>query len=207
MKRNPSIFIDKQNSPAEAVITEVTGNTAKLWFGGLDRESLEAFNKGAVFAIVDANGRRSGKVTLVSRKGLIGEGTVEGTTQAGALLQEAARSIPSDLKLRIGLDASLGGEINSAKQALQGNSRIEVVPVPYSGEVQYLLGRVTAGDYKVLSSKIHSVGAKHSGDQIASQPRFSYPNASPSFTKEISQKFAIPGRGVEAGEWPGGAGA
>lgn len=61
-------FIDKQNPPAEAVITEVTGNTAKLWLGGLDRESLEGFNKGAVFAIVDANGRGSGKVTLVLRK-------------------------------------------------------------------------------------------------------------------------------------------
>jgi hypothetical protein len=145
-------FIDKQNPPAEAVITEVTGNTAKLWLGGLDRESLEAFNKGAVFAIADANGRGSGKVTLVSRKGLIGEATVEGTTQAGALLQEAARSIPSDLKLRIGLDSSLGGEINSAKQALQAINRIEAVPVPYSGEVHYLLGRVTVGDRKASSS-------------------------------------------------------
>jgi hypothetical protein len=155
-ERQAVYFIDKQNPPAEAVITEVSGNTAKLWLGGLDRESLEAFNKGAVFAIADANGRGSGKVTLVSRKGLVGEGTVEGTTQAGALLQEAARSIPGDLKLRIGLDSSLGGEINSAKQAIQAINRIEAVPVPYSGEVHYLLGRVTAGDRKALQTSLKS---------------------------------------------------
>jgi hypothetical protein len=149
-ERQPVYFIDKQNPPAEAVITEVTGNQAKLWLGGLDRESLEGFNKGAVFAIVDANGRGSGKVTLASRQGLIGEATLEGTAAPGALLQEAARAIPSDLKLRIGLDPSLGGEINSAKQALQGNSRIEVVPVPYSGEVHYLLSRVMGVDGKGL---------------------------------------------------------
>jgi len=50
-ERKPLYFIDKQNPPAEAVITEVTGNQAKLWLGGLDRESLEGFTKGAVFAI------------------------------------------------------------------------------------------------------------------------------------------------------------
>jgi hypothetical protein len=139
-----------------------------LWLGGLDRESLEAFNKGAVFAIADANGRSSGKVTLLSRKGLIGEGTVEGTTQAGALLQEAARSIPSDLKLRIGLDSSLGGEINSAKQAIQGINRIEGVPVPYSGEVHYLLGRVTAADSKALQTSLKSEANGLSGLKLNS---------------------------------------
>ncbi|HEY9631946.1 MAG TPA: caspase family protein [Coleofasciculaceae cyanobacterium] len=151
-ERKPIYFIDKQISAAEAVITEVTGNTAKLWLGGLDRESLEAFDKGAVFAIVGGNQRGSGKVSLTSRKGLVGEATLEGTAAPGALLQEATRSVPSDLKLRIGLDLSLGGEINSAKQALQAINRVEAVPVPYSGEVHYLLSRVTAADGKASSS-------------------------------------------------------
>ena len=148
----PVYFIGQQLPPAEAVITEVTGNTAKLWLGGLDRESLEAFDKGAEFAIVDAKGRGSGKVRLVSRNGLVGEATLEGTAAPGALLQEAIRSVPDDLKLRIGLDPSLGGEIDGVKRALQGNSRIEAVPVPYPGEVHYLLSRVTAGDSEALQS-------------------------------------------------------
>src|SRR5919202_560679 len=148
-ERKPIYFIDPQNPAAEAVITEVTGNTAKLWLGGLDRESLTGFNKDATFTIIDAKGRGAGKVTLRSRQGLIGEATVQGTAQPGAFLQEAGRAIRSDLKLRIGLDSSLGGDINGAKQALQGMNRIEAVNVPYPGEVQYLLGRVTKGDGKL----------------------------------------------------------
>ena len=179
-ERKPIYFIDKQNPSAEAVITEVTGNQAKLWLGGLDRESLAGFNKGAMFAVVDAKGRGSGKVTLVSRQGLIGEATLEGTAAPGALLQEAARAIRSDLKLRIGLDSSLGAEINSAKQALQAINRIEAVPVPYPGEVQYLLSRITAAD---------RVGAKHSGDKTTSQPKFPYPNASPSASRRQGEAF------------------
>jgi hypothetical protein len=93
------------------------------------------------------------------------------------------------LKLRIGIDPSLAGEINSAKQALQGMNRIEAVPVPYPGEVHYLLGRVTAADGKGLLSKIRCVGAKHSGDKATSQPRFSYPNASPSPTRRQGEAF------------------
>ena len=148
-ERKPIYFIDPQNPAAEAVITEVTGNTAKLWLGGVDRESLTGFNKDATFTIIDAKGRGAGKVTLRSRQGLIGEATVQGTAQPGAFLQEAGRAIRSDLKLRIGLDSSLGGDINGAKQALQGMNRIEAVNVPYPGEVQYLLGRVTKGDGKL----------------------------------------------------------
>ena len=148
-ERQPIYFLDPQNPPAEAVITEVTGNTAKLWLGGLDRESLAGFNKDATFTLVDGKGRGAGKVTLVSRQGLTGEATVQGTAQPGVFLQEAGRTIRSDLKLRIGLDSSLGGDINGAKQALQGMNRIEAVNVPYPGEVQYLLGRVTKGDGKL----------------------------------------------------------
>ncbi|HEY9607427.1 MAG TPA: caspase family protein [Allocoleopsis sp.] len=150
--RKPIYFIDPQNPAAEAVITEVTGNTAKLWLGGLDRESLPGFNKNATFTVLDAKGHSAGKVILVSRQGLTGEATVQGTAQPGAFLQEAGRAIRGDLKLRIGLDSSLEGDINSAKQVLQGMNRIEAVNVPYPGEVQYLLGRVTAGDGKGLSS-------------------------------------------------------
>jgi hypothetical protein len=150
--RKPIYFIDPQNPSAEAVITEVAGNTAKLWLGGLDRESLPGFNKNATFTVVDAKGHSAGKVILVSRQGLTGEATVQGTAQPGAFLQEAGRAIRSDLKLRIGLDSSLGGDINGAKQALQGMNRIEAVNVPYPGEVQYLLGRVTKGDGKGLQA-------------------------------------------------------
>jgi hypothetical protein len=145
-EKKPVYFIDKQVPPAEAVITEVKGNQATLWLGGIDRESLEAFDKEAIFTIVDANGGSAGQVTLESRQGLIGKAKLEGAAKEGALLQEAARAIPSDLKLRIGLDPSLGADAGTAKQALQAIKRIEAVNVPYQRDVQYLLGRITAAD-------------------------------------------------------------
>ena len=40
--------------------------------------------------------------------------------------------------------------LDSCKQVLQGINRIEAVPVPYPGEVHYLLSRITAADRKAL---------------------------------------------------------
>ncbi|GET37842.1 caspase family protein [Microseira wollei] len=152
-EKKPVYFIDQQVPPAEAVIIEVKGNQATLWLGGIDRESLAAFDKEAIFTIVDASGGSAGQVTLESRQGLIGKAKLEGAAKEGALLQEAARAIPSDLKLRIGLDLSLGADASAAKQALQAIKRIEAVNVPYQGDVQYLLGRITAADRQAFSSK------------------------------------------------------
>jgi hypothetical protein len=68
------------------------------------------------------------------------------------LLQEASRVVPADLKLNIGLDPSLQGETNAAKQELSAINRIEAIPaqpgnVPYPGGVQYIFSRMSA-DYR-----------------------------------------------------------
>ena len=154
----PVYFINKQVPPTDAVITKVEDDKATLWLGGVDKESLQAFQPGATFVIVNDKGQTSGTVELVSpRRGLRGEAKLvekgaRTSLQPGMLLQEASRVVPADLKLNIGLDPSLQGETNTAKQELSAINRIEAIPaqqgnVPYPGGVQYIFSRMSA-DYR-----------------------------------------------------------
>ncbi|MDZ7957665.1 MAG: caspase family protein [Aulosira sp. DedQUE10] len=153
----PVYFINKKLPPADAVITKVEGQQATIWLGGVDSESLESFEKGAAFTIVDEKGQASAQVKLQSRQGLTATAKLEAggkvaSMQAGMLLQESSRVVPATLKLTIGIDPSLAEETNAAKQALSQINRVEAVPaksgnVPYPSQVQYILSRLTA-DYR-----------------------------------------------------------
>lgn len=124
------------------MITKVEGNQAELWLGGLPPDSLAAFNSGAILSVVDSSNREQGQVELISRKGLIGQAKLLNAAKSGAFLQERVRGIPSNLSLKIGLDSSLGNQINQAKQALIAIPRMEALPLQQQ-EVQYILGRMT----------------------------------------------------------------
>ncbi|MEW6496665.1 MAG: peptidase C14, partial [Cyanobacteriota bacterium] len=159
----PVYFINQNVPPTDAVITQVKGDRATLWLGGLDKESLDAFQSGATFTIVNDKGQASGQLKLESRRGLIGEAKlVEKTAIAflkpGMFLQESSRVVPAGLKLNIGLDPSLAGETNAAKQALSALNRIEAIPAqlgntPYPGGVQYILSRMTTDAQQILQEK------------------------------------------------------
>lgn len=79
--KQPIYFINNPNPQADAVITEVNTNQAKLWLGGVD---LAEVDEGTVLSAIDGKG----KVTLRSRDGLVGDGTVEGVVQPGVLLRK-----------------------------------------------------------------------------------------------------------------------
>ncbi|BBD63363.1 peptidase C14 caspase catalytic subunit p20 (plasmid) [Nostoc sp. HK-01] len=140
--KRPTYLIDQQTPPSEAVILGVDGDRAQVWLGGVNAESLKAFEKGAVLNVVDPKGKQRGQVELESRSGLKGQGKLLGNAQQGTLLQEEIRGIPSDVSLTIGLDPSLEKDTQAAKQALQAIRRIEAVPL-LQKEVQYILGRMT----------------------------------------------------------------
>ncbi|HEY9834488.1 MAG TPA: caspase family protein [Stenomitos sp.] len=138
----PAYFVEQQMPPAEAVILGVEGERAQVWLGGINPESLAAFDKGAVLSVVDSKGNQKGQVHLESRQGLKGQGKLLGTAQPGALLQEQVRGIPSNVTLTIGLDPSLSKDTQAAKQVLEAIKHIEAVPL-HQKEVQYILGRMT----------------------------------------------------------------
>lgn len=156
-EQQPVYFIDQLTSSAEAVITNVEGNAVELWLGGIDAQSRAAFQKDAIFAVVDDSGQLKGRVQLESRKGLIGRGKLlevakSEVIQPGAMCLEQVRVIPSYFSLRIGLDPSLGKDTAQAQASLKALKRIEAVPLQQE-EVHYIFGRMTDTYRQELLSK------------------------------------------------------
>lgn len=83
-EKQPIYFSNTSGSAANAVITEVKGNKAKLWLGGIDPAELD---NGTVFTIINSQG--ADKVTFQSRDGLVGEAIIEGNVEPGMLLRKA----------------------------------------------------------------------------------------------------------------------
>ncbi|MEH2077604.1 MAG: caspase family protein [Nostoc sp.] len=157
---NAPIYFSRFSSlPAEAVVTQVNGDQVKLWLGGIDSQSLEAFKKDMILTVLDPQGGERGLVKLGDRQGLIASGKLLSNTRAqlqiqpGTLLQERIRSIPSDLTLKIGLDNSLDRNTSQqAAQALRSINRIEPKPLG-TLEVQYIFGRITEAKHQELQKQ------------------------------------------------------
>jgi len=154
-EQQPVYFLKEPTSSAEAVITKIEGNLVELWLGGINSQSLAAFNQGAILAVVDTKGQSPVRVKLESRQGLIGRGRLLDAQQSqviqpGSLCTEQVRGIPPNLSLRIGLDPSLGKDIHQAKAALGNLKRLEALPLQQT-EVDYIFGRLTDNYRQQLS--------------------------------------------------------
>lgn len=143
----PTYFISQPVPTAEAVITQIKGNTVNLWLGGIAPQALAAFSQNPIFQLVDNKGVERGRIQLQSRNGLTGTGKIlelqkPELLKPGALLQERIRVIPSDYKLRIALDDSLGKDIPVARNEIAKLERIQPVSLQ-TGKVHYIFGRIT----------------------------------------------------------------
>ncbi|MBD2341954.1 caspase family protein [Calothrix sp. FACHB-156] len=144
-------------SYADAVVTQTKGDQVELWLGGIDPQSLDAFNKNnAAFSLIDSNGKERGLIRLESRQGLVAKGRLTASTkgnaelQTGMLLQERLRGIPTDITLNIGLDDTFDSNTTAqATQALKALNRVTPVPLRQK-EVQYIFGRMTQERYQQL---------------------------------------------------------
>jgi hypothetical protein len=158
--RKPAFFLNKPVPPAEAVITKIEGDRVEFWLGGIEPRSIAAFNKGAVFLLLDEQGKNLGVVQLESRdpkNGLIGRGKLVETRQRnvlkpGLLLQEQARAIPDNLDLRIGLDQSLTSGGSRGLEAIPKIPRLRPMPLGQT-EVHYILGRMTEARVQELQKR------------------------------------------------------
>ena len=118
-----------------------------MWLGGVLPQALSAFNQNTILQLIDNQGKEQGKIQLESRNGLKGTGRIlelKNSTllKPGALLKEAVRVIPSDYKLLIGLDDSLGKDIEFARNEIAKIERIEPISLQ-TGKVHYIFGRMT----------------------------------------------------------------
>jgi len=141
-----SIFFTKTVVPAaEAVVRAVEGEQVEFWLGGISSQSLKSFETGAIFSIINARGITIGQIEQTSRSGLIGKGKLlKGQVEEGNLLREKIRGIPSNLKLSLGIDPSLGSDSTSVRRALENESRIEVITLDRQKSVDYIFGRITS---------------------------------------------------------------
>lgn len=143
-------FSEQTNRSAEGVITKVNDKEVEFWLGGVASQSLEGFQKGSIFNLIDNQGKEIGQIEQISRVGLAGYGKViQGDSEVvkdGILLRERVRGIPTDLTLKVGLDDSLGAEKSQAEKEIKAISRMEVVGVNQTDVVHYILGRVREND-------------------------------------------------------------
>jgi hypothetical protein len=79
-QRQAPYFISSPKSPAQAVVTRVSGNNAELWLGGVD---LRKVTTGTVFTAM----KGTGQVKVVSRDGLVAQATVEKAVTEGMPLR------------------------------------------------------------------------------------------------------------------------
>ena len=164
--QKPFYFLDFTAPTAEAVITKIINpDQIEFWLGGVSSQNLASAN--TVFTLLDRSGKtitdNSGQPLAIQQTnrsdgslfayGKLLSGQLS-TVKPGMFLRERIVGIPANPTLKVGLDASLGNEMEQARTALQtallsqeSVSRIEVLPVDQRTPVDYILGRLTE-DYQ-----------------------------------------------------------
>jgi hypothetical protein len=139
--RQPLYFLESRTPAAEAVVTQ-GGAEIEFWMGGISSRSLDTFTPGAVFNLVNAQGKTIGTVEQTGRRGLVGLGEIRDgqPAETGMFLREQIRGVPPNPSLRIALDPSLGADTPEVQRALASVSRLEVVPLNDTAEFDYILG-------------------------------------------------------------------
>jgi hypothetical protein len=145
----PAYFLPAARPFADAVVRTIEADVIRYWLGGISSVSLEANQAGTIFSVIDNNGTEVAQIEQIERQKLVGMGKLKSGSinaiQPGALLREQIRGLPTDLKLRVGLDPSLGSDLQAARTALQSLNRIEVVASEQAMDFRF--GRMTS-DYQ-----------------------------------------------------------
>lgn len=141
----PFYFLSATAPYAEAVVRSVEANeTIRFWLGGLSSVSLERSEK-SIFSAIDGAGNEIGEIEQEGRRGMVGTGKLRkgdlNAIKPGVLLREQVRGLKPDFKLRIGLDPSLGKDLEAAKQLLSQVKNFEVVES--QAFMHYRVGRMT----------------------------------------------------------------
>ncbi|MEM1171037.1 MAG: caspase family protein [Cyanobacteria bacterium P01_H01_bin.35] len=83
-----AVYLTENSYPvANGVVTEVKGNQAKIWLGGLEAKKINQLTNGAVFNVISPQEKSSAKLIFESRDGLVGIATLNGSVKPGFLLE------------------------------------------------------------------------------------------------------------------------
>ena len=172
VSQKPIYHLQPVSLPAEALVLppsqpESAPDRVGLWLGGLDPLTLDAFDQGAVFSVIDrTTGNELGEVHPIegTRQGLMAEGRlinaapgVNTTNVTAQLLQEKHRGIPNKVTLKIGLDDTLTpSEQPIAMAELSASSDFEVFSATPGKSIHVLLGRYTSElDQRLIDNRVN----------------------------------------------------
>lgn len=145
----PLYQLSPDRSGAEAVVRKLNPNgQIVFWMGGISSQSLEAFQPGSLFSLMNDKGEVVGELEQTHRVGLEGYGLLKSgqSPQVGTLLREKLRNLPMDLSLKVGLERNLGAQrvdIERTMQSITETGRIQIVPVEQQGVVDVIIGSIT----------------------------------------------------------------
>jgi len=142
-EQDPIYFITTENtSPAEAVVTDVSGDRVTFWMGGIAPDKLNLHGPNSTFFLLTPEGEQVGQLKPTDREGLVGYGVVEGGAIAteGMFLQEQVRIVPPIVTLKMAVDTSIPATLREVTtQALNRLNKVEVV-LAEAESFDYLLG-------------------------------------------------------------------
>lgn len=150
--QQPFYFTNLPTPAAEAVITNVTGEQIEFWLGGVSSQNLEAMNAGTIYSVLNDSGASIAQLQQTRRQGLYGYGSLSGdrsAVQPGQLLREKVLGLPDNPTLKVGLDASLGNELEAARSLLAAVNRVAIERT----NPDYVLGRFTTTNQRNLSTQ------------------------------------------------------
>ncbi|MGB3786576.1 MAG: caspase family protein [Phormidesmis sp.] len=159
----PIYFTAPANGPAEAVITNVSGDQVEYWLGGLSSQSISVADEAQRFTVLSSTREPVAEIEQVSRNGLRAIGkrlSGEDEITSGMLLRETLVGLESNPQLKVGVDASLGEEVEEAIASLssalvsEGSGRSQIAVAAVDGETafDYLFGRMSEAYYAELSA-------------------------------------------------------
>jgi hypothetical protein len=143
---SPVFHLAAVRPSAEAVIQKVEPDgKITFWLGGISSQSLEAFQPGSLFSMIDDQSNVIGEIKQTERSGLVGYGVLTSgvAPKAGILLREKLRNIPTDITLKVALDDSLGKQREAIAQVLKKSSYMQVVPLNQKGTVDFIISRLS----------------------------------------------------------------
>ncbi|MGB7440804.1 MAG: caspase family protein [Coleofasciculaceae cyanobacterium] len=147
--QQPLYQLSPDRPNAEALVRKINPDgQIVFWMGGISSQSLEAFQPGSLFSMINDKGEVLGELEQTNRAGLEGYALLKSgqPPQVGTLLREKLRNLPMDLSLNVGLDQNLltkRVDIERELQAIPKPGQIQVVPVNQRGVVDVIIGSMT----------------------------------------------------------------
>jgi Caspase domain/Domain of unknown function (DUF4384) len=156
-RQQPLFFSEALRPAAEAVIRQVSATgEAIAWMGGASPNALLTYQPKSEFTVIDQQGRAIAEfVQTGNRQGLEVTGKLKsgstGRLEPGMLLRQKIVGVPTDLKLNLGLDSSLGDALPKIRSQLSQVSWIQLQPMNAQQPMDYILGKMTEATTKQQS--------------------------------------------------------